>query len=392
MKTTTQLVLSFIILSLAAVGATIQAVVPPPDGGYPGGNTAEGQNALFSLTSGGFNTAIGWVSLHSDTIASFNTAVGAGTLFRNNGDENTAVGTGAMLTNFSGIRNTATGAFALFSNTGPADNLNRPNGELGSFNTANGNQALFNNTEGGANTAVGYRALINNTTGFANTAIGVDVLANNSTGNSNIALGVFAGGAISTANEVIAIGTPGQNVSNSCFIAQIYSNIQPQVGTDPDLVTINSNGRLGRANVSSRRYKHDIQPLHKASEAIYELKPVSFRYHKEYDQTQTIAFGLIAEEVAEVNPDLVGRNPKGQPESVRYEQINAMLLNEFLKEHKVVEKQNRKIQDQEATIAELKNGIKILVARIEEHDAKIKKVTAQIEVSKAVEQIALNNP
>ena len=132
---------------------------------------------------------------------------------------------------------------------------------------------------------------------------------------------------------VIAIGTAAQNVNFSCFIGQIYSNIQPQVGTDPDTVTINSNGRLGRANVSSRRYKHDIQPIHKASEAIYELKPVSFRYHKQYDQTQTIAFGLIAEEVADVNPDLVGRNLKGQPESVRYEQINAMLLNEFIKEH-----------------------------------------------------------
>ena len=104
-----------------------------------------------------------------------------------------------------------------------------------------------------------------------------------------------------------------QNVSNSCYIGQIYSNVQPQVGTDPDLVTINSNGRLGRANVSSRRYKHDIQPMHTASEAIYELKPVSFRYHKQYDRTQTIAFGLIAEEVAEVNPDLVGAIPKASP-------------------------------------------------------------------------------
>jgi hypothetical protein len=117
-----------------------------------------------------------------------------------------------------------------------------------------------------------------------------------------------------TANNVIAIGISAENVSNSCYIGQIYSNVQPQVGTDPDLVTINSDGRLGRANVSSRRYKHDIQPMHTASEAIYGLKPVSFRYHKQYDQTQTIAFGLIAEEVAEVHPDLVGRNPAGQPD------------------------------------------------------------------------------
>ena len=393
MKTTTQLVLSFIILCLVAVAPIVQAVVPPPDGGYPGGNTAEGQNALLNLTSGGFNTAIGWLSLRGDMTGSFNTAVGAGTLFRNIAEENTAVGTGALLSNSTGIRNTATGAFALFSNTGPADNPNRPSGELGSFNTANGDQALFNNTEGGVNTAVGYRALINNTTGFANTAIGADALANNSTGNSNIGLGGGAGIAVSTANEVIAIGTGGQNVSNSCFIGQIYNNIQPQVGTDPDLVTISSDGRLGRANVSSRRYKHDIQPMHTASEAIYELKPVSFRYHKQYDQTQTIAFGLIAEEVAEVNPDLVGRNPEGQPESVRYEQINAMLLNEFLKEHRRGEEQDCKIQEQETTIAELRSEIRSLAAMVNDQASELRKVSAQLQISNAAAQeIASNRP
>jgi Chaperone of endosialidase len=113
-------------------------------------------------------------------------------------------------------------------------------------------------------------------------------------------------------------------VDNSCFIGNIYSNVQPIVGTDPDSVTINSSGRLGRGNVSSRRYKHEIKPMDKASEVLYALKPVSFRYNKEYDGTQTVAFGLIAEEVAEVYPDLVGRNPKGEPESVRYDQVNAM--------------------------------------------------------------------
>jgi Chaperone of endosialidase len=257
-------------------------------------------------------------------LAGFNTAVGAAALFRNNSEENTAIGTGALLSNTAGHRNTATGAFALFSNTGATDAPNQPSGDPGSFNTANGYQALFNNTGGGANTAVGHRALLNNTTGFANTAIGIEALTNNSTGNSNIALGVFAGSAVNTANSVIAIGAAGQDVNNSCFIGQIYTNIQPQVGTDPDLVTINSNGRLGRANVSSRRYKHDIQPMHKASEAIYELKPVSFRYHRQYDHMQTIAFGLIAEEVTEVIPDLVGRNPERQPRigSVRADQRN----------------------------------------------------------------------
>ena len=178
--------------------------------------------------------------------------------------------------------------------------------------------------------------------------------------------------ASSTANNVIAIGISAENVSNSCYIGQIYSNVQPQVGTDPDLVTINSDGRLGRANVSSCRYKHDIQPMHTASEAIYQLKPVSFRYHKQYDRTQTIAFGLIAEEVAEVNPDLVGRNPEGLPESVRYEQINAMLLNEFLKAHKVIE-------GQQATIAQLKKEMQTMVARLNEHDSKIQSVSDQMQ-------------
>jgi uncharacterized coiled-coil protein SlyX len=170
-------------------------------------------------------------------------------------------------------------------------------------------------------------------------------------------------------------------VSNSCYIGHIYSNVQPVVGTDPDVVTINSDGRLGRANVSSRRYKHGIKSMNKASEAIYALKPVSFRYHKEYDATQTIAFGLIAEDVAQVNPDLVGRNPEGQPESVRYEQINAMLLNEFLKEHCKVEKQG-------ATIAELKNEIASLAATVKEQAAQIQRVSAQIKMSKPAAQVA----
>ena len=109
-----------------------------------------------------------------------------------------------------------------------------------------------------------------------------------------------------------------------------------------------------------------------ASEAIYQLNPVSFRYHKQYDRTQTIAFGLIAEEVAEVHPDLVGRNPAGQPESVRYEQINAMLLNEFLKAHKIVE-------EQQATIAQLRKEMQTMVARLNEHDSKIQRVSDQVQ-------------
>ena len=178
-------------------------------------------------------------------------------------------------------------------------------------------------------------------------------------GSNNTALGFNAGSAVTTANNLICIGAFGANVDNSCFIGNIYSNVQPIVGTDPDSVTVNSSGRLGRGNVSSRRYKHDIKSMDRASEALYALKPVSFRYNKEYDVTQTLAFGLIAEEVAEVYPDLVGRNPNGQPESVRYEQVNAMLLNEFLKEHATVQDLKKEIAALKAGLQELSDQLKM---------------------------------
>jgi Chaperone of endosialidase len=416
-----------LVLICLALAPLTRAVVPPPDGGYPGFNTAEGQKALFGRTTGVANTAVGWYSLFSNTDGSYNTAVGAGTLLFNVGDQttgdgtqNTAIGTGALLNNTTGAFNTANGAFALFGNT--QGGINTANGAYalysntqGSVNTAIGLQALFSNTTGnqntangasalhdnntgGANTALGNAALRGNTNGFFNTAIGDFALAN-STGNGNTALGSGAGNGVTTANNVICIRALGENVDNSCFIANIYENVQPIVGTDPDSVTITTNGRLGRGNVSSRRYKHDIQPMDKASEVLYTLKPVSFRYNKEYDATQTLAFGLIAEEVAEVYPDLVGRNPNGEPESVRYEQINAMLLNEFLKEHKKVEEQQATIAQlesnvakQEATTSELKKDVGALTAQLKEQGAQIQRVSARIEVSKAVGQTALNNP
>jgi hypothetical protein len=280
------------------------------------------------------------------------------------------LGAAALLFNTFGFGNTAVGAAALSSNTGAT--VDTPNGGPGSGNTAVGVSALSSNTTGAFNTAVGSYALVNNT-GFGNTA-----------------LGSGAGGVVTNANNVIVIGEPGVNVNNSCFIGNIYSNAQPIVGTDPDSVTITSTGRLGRGNVSSRRYKHDIELMDKASEALYALKPVIFRYNKEYDATQTLAFGLIAEEVAEVYPDLVGRNSRGEPESVRYEQINAMLLNEFLKEHRRGEEQDCKIQEQETTIAELRSEMKALAARITEQASQLQKVSARIETSKAKLQFAQN--
>ena len=172
---------------------------------------------------------------------------------------------------------------------------------------------------------------------------------------------------MTTASNVICIGATvdGANVSDRCFIGNIYDNVQPIVGTNPDSVTITMSGRLGRGNVSSRRYKHDIQPMDEASEVLYALKPVSFRYNKQYDATQTLAFGLIAEEVAEVYPDLVGRNPEGKPESVRYEQINAMLLNEFLKEHGKMEKLEATVLAQQKQIKALTAGLERVSAQFE---------------------------
>jgi hypothetical protein len=320
-----------------------------------------GIRALTNNTTAGENTAIGADALSSSTT----------------GNNNTATGASALHENTIGFNNTANGDRALFSNTS------------GDNNTVTGAFALQNSMTGNDNTANGVTSLLANTTGFSNTACGCSALFSNTTGSNNIGLGRAAGQNVTTANNVIAIGTNGANVSNSCYIGQIYTNVQPQVGTDPDLVTINSDGRLGRANVSSRRYKHDIQPMHTASEAIYQLKPVSFLYHKQYDRTQTIAFGLIAEEVAEVHPDLVGRNPAGQPESVRYEQINAMLLNEFLKEHRKVEQLRNEF---EATVAQQQKEIQALTGQLKEQATPIQKVSAQLELSQAAPQTVLNNP
>jgi hypothetical protein len=389
---------SFLILFLLICLAFLpesQAVSPPPDGGYAGGNTAEGQSALFSLTTGTYNTANGIYSLLSLTDGSFCTGVGAGTLLLNTANNNTATGAGALFNNTTGEANTANGTFALFSNTTGTVNTAIGDSALlsntdGHFNTAVGQQALFANISGQENTAVGFVALANHPTGNFNTAIGTSALLNttagqntavgahalqtNDTGNSNtavgnnalgtstgsgnIAFGASAGNGVSTASNVTCIGASGANIDNSCYIGRIYFNVQPIVGTDPDSVTITSAGRLGRGNVSSRRYKHDIQSMDKSSEALYALKPVSFRYNKEYDVTQTLAFGLIAEDVAQVYPDLVGRNPEGEPESVRYEQINAMLLNEFLKEH-------RKVEKLEATVADLAEQLQKIAAQVQ---------------------------
>ena len=371
-----------------------EAVVPAPDGGYPGFNTAEGQNALFSFTTGVANTAIGWYSLWSNTDGSYNTGVGAGTLLFNVGDQttgdgtqNTAIGAAALLFNTTGLANTATGVTALLNNIEGNGNTangwgalsnNNGNPPDGSANTAVGAGALFSNTTGDSNTAIGLNALVNNTTGSGNTAVGVRALDHNTSGSLNIALGVNAGHDVVAAQNVICIGLNvfGADVGDSCYIGNIFG----ETSASGAAVYVNSNHRLGTLT-SSSRFKDDIKPMERVSEALFALKPVTFHYKKEIDPAGMQQFGLVAEQVEKVNPDLVVRDKEGKPYSVRYEQVNAMLLNEFLKEH-------RTVQEQKATIAELKSTVEKQEAtnaqqqkQIEALAAGLQKMSAQMEMN-----------
>jgi Chaperone of endosialidase len=354
-------------------------------------NTGMGYRTLAFNSTANDNTAIGWNALYNNRgtagAGEANTAVGSQAVFSNTtGNDNTAIGSDALIGNMIGSENTAVGSGALSSNT--ADN-----------NTAVGSSAMASATGGGVvfNTAVGWNALVS-TTANANVAVGDLALENDTSGFFNVAIGAATGINQTTGNNNIYIGQGSFGVageSNTCYIQSIYNNIQPVVGVNPDFVTVNSSGKLGRANISSRRYKHDIKPMDKVSEKLYALKPVSFHYNKEYDATQTIAFGLIAEDVAQVYPDLVGRNPDGQPESVRYEQINAMLLNEFLKEHKKVQEQQASIaqlkKDLQATAAQQQEEIKALTATLKEQAKQIERVNALVPLTKPVPQLTSNN-
>ena len=334
-RTPARLLILLFAVRCCALMPAAQAVSPPPDGGYPGENTAEGTSALLHLTGGTNNTAVGWASLGFDVTGNLNTAVGAGTLLFNTADQNTATGAGALLQNNTGAANTANGALALFSNT----------------------------------------------TGFANTAIGSGALSSNTIGNNNIALGSGAGSNLVDCDNNIDIGSPGVGYecdtirigTQGTQVLTIIAGIYGSTALEGTPVYIDSTGQLG-TSTSSRQFKKDIQAMDKASEVILALNPVKFHYKT--DSKLIPQYGLIAEEVAEVNPDLVVHDNDGQPYTVRYDAVNAMLLNEFLKEHK-------KVQEQQASIASLKSTVarerKNVRSKLAEQEKQIAALTAALQ-------------
>jgi Chaperone of endosialidase len=383
-----------------ALSPMAQAGGPPPDGGYPGQNTAEGDNALFNLspTDGGFNTAIGWSSLFANTTGSFNTGVGAGTLSANTSDNCTAVGAGALTLNTNGEDNCAVGAFALLRNTTGHGNVAigfaaLVNNNRGTFNTAVGDSALNSNVGGFSNTAVGNAALssckngdenvavgdsagMSITRGKSNVAVGQSAGQHITKGSGNLLLGAFAGENVTDASGVICIDSDGANVDNTTWIRGVY-NVTTQSSTTMPVI-VSDTGQLGTI-VSSKRFKKDIATMEKASEAILSLRPVTFHYKT--DTKGTPQFGLIAEEVAKVNPALVLPDKEGKPYTVRYDAVNAMLLNEFLKEHRKVEELTKEFQ---TTVAQQQKQIEALTTGLQ-------KVSAQLEASKPAPQV-VNNP
>jgi hypothetical protein len=411
-----------LVLACFALSPSASASCGVPDGGCGNGNTAEGSGALSSLTIGTDNTAIGSAALTDTTKGSENTAIGTDALsFNTTGNGNTATGVQALQDNISGGFNTASGLSTLFHNTTGANNTatgvdaltnnttgtdntatgfealennttissipgknNTATGAFalftnttGSNNTATGDVALKSNTTGSFNTADGLGALRNNSTGVQNTATGFQAL-NNNTGSNNIGLGYNAGSSLTSGSGNIDIGSVGaatesntirigtQGTQTRTFVAGITG----ATVTGATVMVNTTTGQLGIGVVSSRRFKDEIKPMDKASETILALKPVTFRYKKELDPDRTPQFGLVAEDVAKVNPDLVVRDAEGKVYTVRYEAVNAMLLNEFLKEHR--------------TVQELKKEIAALTATVQ-------KVTAQVEMSRPAPQTVVNN-
>ena len=393
MKTTSHIsYAAFALFTFAcfALAQNVQAVVPPPDGGYANRNTAEGQKALFSLTTGEDNTALGFQALYNGTTTGGNTAVGSGALFSNtDGSDNTAVGYQALYSNTSGGGDNAFGFGALSSNISGIRNLAVGSGALGSLtsgdsNVAVGNIALFQGVSVNFNTALGRRALFRSQ-GDQNVGLGFFAGGNLNDGGNNIYVGNVGPVPIGSESNTIRLGTQTATTVTTAdgthaipahtatYIAGIYSTPVAK-GL---VVKVDSTGHLGTVG-SSGRFKDEIKPMDGASEAILALRPVTFRYKKELDPDRIPQFGLVAEEVEKVNPDLVARDANGQAYTVRYEAVNAMLLNEFLKEHR--------------TVQELKKEMAVLTATLKEQASQIQKVSAQLELSRSPQQLVSYTP
>jgi hypothetical protein len=394
-----EVALLLIALTLACFALAPQARAVCQDACLTNGNTVQGDDALINTTGFG-NTAIGWQSLLLNTSGGFNTATGGLTLSSNTtGFLNTATGYAALALNTTGINNTATGVQALnFNTVGNNNSAHGPaalyNNRTGSNNTATGDAALYANKIGDNNTASGVSALSSNTKGNNNTGEGYNALYNNTTGSYNVALGFKAGVNLTTGDNnmdignkgvagesaTIRIGTNGRQINT--YIAGISGATVP-TGIP---VIVDSSGHLG-TTTSSARFKEAIRPMDKASEAILTLKPVTFRYKHALDPEDIPQFGFVAEEVEKVNPDLVARDEQGRPYTVRYEAVNAMLLNEFLKEH-------RKVAEQGGTIRQLKAELQATATRqqkqIEALTAGLQKVGAELELGKDAPETVAN--
>jgi hypothetical protein len=319
-------------------------------------NTASGVNALFSNTKGAVNTAVGYEALYFNTTGNNNTAFGASALIQNTtgfdntasggialelnttGYENTAVGFAALQFNETGFDNSASGYSALFSNT------------TGNYNSASGMNALFKNTTGTQNTASGYQGLYANRTGGGNTAYGVDALYHNTSGHYNIAEGYKAGFNLTTGSYNIDIGNSTTGVAGESGVIRIgtqlptalqtntyIAGIYPNTITNPFPVVIDSTGHLGVGSASSERFKTAIEPMGTNTAKLGQLRPVTF--HLKTDPKGALQYGLIAEEVAKVYPELVIRGEKGRIDGVRYDELAPMLLHEVQQQQRQIDAQ-----------------------------------------------------
>jgi len=366
-------------------------------------NTATGETALLLNTTGADNTAIGTETLYWSGTGSGNTASGYAALFFNNASYNTATGMNALYFNGSGANgtganyNTATGMNALYSNSSGADNAANGFAALysnttGSQNSADGFEALNQSTTASYNTATGSLAMKLNTTGFSNTAAGELTLYNNTSGSGNIAIGYAAGFQLTTGNNNIDIGNSGvaaesgkirigtKGTQTATFIAGI-SGVDVTGGAP---VEVTSAGQLGIV-MSSARYKHDIRDMGDKSSALLKLRPVTFRYNN--DPANTLQYGLVAEEVAKVYPELVVYGPDGKVMTVRYSMLSAMLLNELQKQAVEVRKQNRENQRLAAQVSNL--SAQMVAMRLSnEHEAASLKANYQRGLQSIQERLA----